>query len=250
MDNSATWSEIISSVPVADTQYLWEILVEAVSAECRVRVSDVNNAEVFDISDEVFAISQVPEPQLELISPNGGEDWMIGSENKISWTSNDIDTIKIEFSLDNGVTWNMIERYYPAGNAEYLWEIQGEETSSDCLVKITEVDENIVYDISDEVFTISPDTDVPDEINTFGLSNYPEPFSESTNICFNLETAQNVELTIYNSYGIVINKLADSYYTNGEHHVVFDGSSLPSGIYIYRIVVGKTIVSNKMVLLK
>ncbi|MCX6639373.1 MAG: T9SS type A sorting domain-containing protein [bacterium] len=40
------------------------------------------------------------------------------------------------------------------------------------------------------------------------------------------------------------------WYPAGSHEIQFDGSGLPSGVYIYRLTAGATSTSGKMVLLK
>ena len=44
--------------------------------------------------------------------------------------------------------------------------------------------------------------------------------------------------------------LVDGWREAGQHDVSFDGSNLPSGIYLYRIEAGQYSASGKMVLLK
>jgi len=44
-------------------------------------------------------------PEITVTSPNGGEFWLVGSSQNILWTSNEVDSVKIELSLDNGVGW-------------------------------------------------------------------------------------------------------------------------------------------------
>ena len=40
------------------------------------------------------------------------------------------------------------------------------------------------------------------------------------------------------------------WYTPGTHQITFDGSNLPSGIYVYRLQAGDLTASGKMILMK
>lgn len=88
--------------------------------------------------------------------------------------------------------------------------------------------------------------------NDFELSqNYPNPFNPSTKIRFNLKENGKVSLDIYNLLGERVAVLIDQEMNQGIHEVNFDGSSLASGVYIYRLnVENKFSAVKKMMLLK
>lgn len=81
--------------------------------------------------------------------------------------------------------------------------------------------------------------------------NYPNPFNPTTKIKFTIP--DNVSgaptLTIFDVLG---NKIADySLGTNpGSHEIDFNGSSISSGVYIYKFKVGGKSLSRKMILSK
>jgi hypothetical protein len=80
--------------------------------------------------------------------------------------------------------------------------------------------------------------------------NYPNPFNPLTTIRFNLEQSSNVSLKVYDFHGRLIADLIDGPRDAGFHEILFDGSDLHSGVYIYRIRAGKNIASGRMVLMK
>jgi hypothetical protein len=81
-------------------------------------------------------------------------------------------------------------------------------------------------------------------------SNYPNPFNPSTTIDFNLPRTLPVDLRVYGPTGTEAAVLVDGVLQAGPHSVVFDGSSLPSGMYVYTLRAGGDKVSGKMVLSK
>ncbi|MCD4691330.1 MAG: T9SS type A sorting domain-containing protein, partial [Calditrichales bacterium] len=89
----------------------------------------------------------------------------------------------------------------------------------------------------------------------FNLGNYPNPFNPATTISYRLPTAGVVELTIYSILGEKVQTLLNIYQPDGYHKIIWDGMNAqgvkaPSGIYIYRLTSGKSMISKKMVLIK
>ena len=85
--------------------------------------------------------------------------------------------------------------------------------------------------------------------------NYPNPFNPETNISFELPTASQVELDIYNVLGQRINTLVNSNLPAGHHTVIWNGrnaenSAVASGVYFYRLSTSATIETKKMILMK
>ncbi len=63
---------------------------------------------------------------------------------------------------------------------------------------------------------------------------YPNPFNASATISFTLASAGTVRLSVFDVLGRRLEMLIDGYLATGKHEVRFDGSSRPSGIYMYR----------------
>lgn len=84
--------------------------------------------------------------------------------------------------------------------------------------------------------------------------NYPNPFNPSTTLSFELPTAGNVVITIYNSTGQRVRTLVSGNYAPGAHQVVWDarndnGIRAASGVYVYRISIGGRFVGQRKLLL-
>lgn len=80
--------------------------------------------------------------------------------------------------------------------------------------------------------------------------NYPNPFNPETNIAFDLKSEGQVSLKVYNTIGQIVATLVNRTMSPGRHTVSFNGSSLPSGIYLYRIQADGTTAERKMMLVK
>jgi hypothetical protein len=91
----------------------------------------------------------------------------------------------------------------------------------------------------------------PVTVEGFALhQNFPNPFNASTRITFKLPTTSPVSLKVYDLLGREVANLMDGMRTPGHYSISFDGSNLPSGIYIYRIETGSLREAKKMILLK
>jgi hypothetical protein len=88
-------------------------------------------------------------------------------------------------------------------------------------------------------------------IEEFKLSqNYPNPFNPSTEIFYSVPKAGNVNISVYNSAGMLVKELVNGYFETGKYSASFNGSSLASGVYYYKMVSGSYTETRKMILVK
>ena len=87
------------------------------------------------------------------------------------------------------------------------------------------------------------------------MQNYPNPFNPVTVINYNIPVSGIVSLKVFDMLGREVRSLVNNFVTSGSYSVNFDGSSLSSGIYFYKLEAegfsGQKFVSTKrMVLIK
>jgi formylglycine-generating enzyme len=80
--------------------------------------------------------------------------------------------------------------------------------------------------------------------------NYPNPFNPATVIRFGLPFASRVVLTVYDVLGREVAVLVDEKREAGSYEVTFNGASLSSGMYFYRMDAGSFTQTRKLMLLR
>jgi hypothetical protein len=98
---------------------------------------------------------------IDLASPNGGESWAAGSTHAITWTSDGVDSVKIELSSNGGSTFpTTIVASRPASDSTYSWTLPvGLTPGSTYRIRVRDVLDSSLNDVSSASFTVrSPAT--------------------------------------------------------------------------------------------
>ena len=84
--------------------------------------------------------------------------------------------------------------------------------------------------------------------------NYPNPFNPSTTISYQLPTAGNVILKVYDVLGNEVATLVSEYKLAGSYEVEFNSTvgshQLANGVYFYQLKAGDYNETKKMILIK
>ncbi|MDP2301650.1 MAG: T9SS type A sorting domain-containing protein, partial [Ignavibacteria bacterium] len=165
IDNGTSWVNIDSLIQGSQETYNW--IVPAVSSEeCKIRILDFTNRERGDTTDAVFTIYK---PSLVLTHPNTPVVWRSGSQKSIEWTSNDVQTVRIDFSTNNGAAWFTIQQNQPADSGKYTWTVPA-ITSTECKIRILADNNLSVGDTSDVPFTVA--VPIVTLLSPFGNENW------------------------------------------------------------------------------
>jgi len=81
--------------------------------------------------------------------------------------------------------------------------------------------------------TSVPVADIPETPKLH--QNYPNPFNPTTTIRYDVSVQSHVTLKVYNALGQLVTTVTDTEQSPGVYDVVFNGSSLASGVYFYRL---------------
>lgn len=221
--------------------------------------SNIIFAKAFDnrgafASDTVYVNRIKNLPILNLVYPNGGEIINTNSLLNISWLTENVENISVLLSIDSGKTFSTIVSNISVDST--LSFITPDEELPYCLIKIIDLESNIVFDVSDSVFSISYPTTTeynllslkPDKYELF--QNYPNPFNPSTTIRFSIPEDSPVSIKLFNILGEEIKIILNNELKSGIYSIQVMLGDLTSGIYFYRIETSKFISTKKMLLIK
>jgi hypothetical protein len=134
-------------------------------------------------------------------------------------------------------TLNHVNRYHPDGTLEGVFASGANLTRPN---SVTFGPENPVS---------SPHGPTPAR-GLFLGQNQPNPFSQSTQIGFDLTEPGEVSLTIFNALGQRLSTLVEGRHSVGHHAVSWSAPHLPGGVYFYRLQAGELTETKKMTVLK
>jgi lysophospholipase L1-like esterase len=107
-----------------------------------------------------------------VVSPNGGESWQVGGTAAIKWESNNVSTVDIDYSADNGSTWFSVATDVTASLNTYDWTVP-DNVTDEMLVRVLDSEEPTIADTSDAVASIIEIVDNDTICIDFGTSSNP-----------------------------------------------------------------------------
>jgi Right handed beta helix region/Secretion system C-terminal sorting domain len=142
-----------------------------------------------------------------------------------------------------------------AGDASELLELRLYDNATKAVYKSTE----------SVIFTSDSISGTPDKLRSFDFtsgnvpvnaqnlhlkSNYPNPFNPTTSFSYFIPASGQVDLSIYNVKGQLVETLVSSYQDAGEYSLSWNADDYSSGIYLYQLNWGNEHISRKCILMK
>jgi len=149
-DGGRRWKTIKSSTE-NDGTYAWKKVKGKPSNQAIIKITSRSNRKIWDTSDAPFSIVS---PTIELVSPNGGESWTVGTYQTVYWKSSPGLTgkVKIQISYDGGKKWKTIKSSTKNDGAE-RWKVKGKPTYQ-AFIKVVSRSDKTIYDFSNAGFSI------------------------------------------------------------------------------------------------
>lgn len=148
-------------------------------------VCDYNNRRVLR-----YEFSNGNDPALTLLSPAGGETWFEGGTYDISWLSNLVTAVDIDFSADGGATWSTVATAADAASGSYAWTVPAGLTTQ-ARIRVTDSADPLLTDESGD-FSIEAPTYAVTLVNPNGLQRWEA--GATRNILFDTFNVANVSL--------------------------------------------------------
>jgi hypothetical protein len=111
--------------------------------------------------------------------------------------------------------------------------------------RLKQIDFNGVFDFSNE---IEVEVNAPAEYSL--AQNYPNPFNPSTTINYSIAEAGLVKIAVFNLLGQEVALIENEFKEAGQYNVIFNASTLTSGVYFYTIDTPQFKQTKKMLLAK
>jgi hypothetical protein len=142
---------VIDASDPSDGDYPWTISQSIPSgSDYQVKILSEENGNIFDLSDANFTIVN---NDLTVTSPNGGENWLTNTTQNITWTDDIDGNVKID--LYKGGVFNSEITAATPSDGSFSWNIPGGTlTGSDYKIRITSVDQPVLFGESNASFTI------------------------------------------------------------------------------------------------
>ncbi len=214
-------------------------------------------------SNHIYALSPFYYRSYFLKSADAGDSWQLVTD----------DTVQMSFCIDQSVSgvvylskdWDIYLSTDHAATFNLYRTVDRpvigmhKKSGTDLLYAATEKN---IYEISAGSITsikslpvaIEPGLKVvPEDFVLY--QNYPNPFNSGTTIEFYLPQTSEIKVEIYNLLGQKVRKLWQGQQMAGQHQLRWDGKNnagkeVSSGVYLYRLSTGKTVLTRKLLLLK
>ncbi len=131
--------------------YSW-LVPNDVGSNLKIRISEVDDLEVFDVSSGLFSI--VEQANISVVRPTGGENLTADSFVNIEWESTRTSgEVRIEYSKDNFVSDVRSVVDSTNDNGVYTWIVPNEPSDS-VKVRVVDVENSSLLGVSSAVFRI------------------------------------------------------------------------------------------------
>lgn len=101
-----------------------------------------------------------------------------------------------------------------------------------------------------DLSTIKPESAFESQQSPVLLSSYPNPFNSQTKITLYLDIPMKIEVAVYDMTGRHVTTLEKRHFEQGDHELIFDGRSIPSGNYVCQLISTEFIRTSKLILMK
>lgn len=158
----------------ANTGYYNWVTKDTVSTNCYIKIEDATNSAMTDTIKSPFSINALPrasstkfrggafdghtsrsnaQKQLVVTSPNLKDSLVGALVYTVRWKSNNIDQLRIEYTINNGSSWNIVANSVAASAGQYDWVVPNSPTMSG-RIRLVDLSDTSFFDLSDSLFTI------------------------------------------------------------------------------------------------
>jgi hypothetical protein len=190
-DNGLNYDTIVLNTPNF-YNYDW-IIPSVISTTCKIKIVDSSVPTVLNISPS-FTIEALPS-NATILTPNGGENLFSTDFFNITWSVTGTNIIDLEYSINNGVSWQVIVQNLTSSPATYGWQLPS-LNSSNVKVRIKNSINALVLDESNNVFTITQPTPTLYLSSPFGYENWTVGSTQNIQWTFSFITSIKIRMSL------------------------------------------------------
>jgi hypothetical protein len=257
-DNSSNWTEV--QAWTGSTGGNWESSSIPIGSEYSgtfwfAFVFESDNLSEWEgaFVDNVVIEGDCPDPcEITIEMPDGGDHWEFGEDRAIEWSSQNCDG-DVNIYLYRYETQCNAIAYSTNNGGAYAWTVTcyGCGSGDNYRVKVESEEDPSCYGYSGYFSIESCPEGVSDLVtNPSGFevtSVSPNPFNPSTTIEFTLLNSGEVEFTMYNINGSVVDAYRGAY-SQGTNHFIWNADSFTSGVY-FIVASSQGVIQNRKCML-
>lgn len=143
------------------------------------------------------------------------------------------------------ITVNKSYSFTLGGAAQGNFNLWG--NSMDDITVVAFVQNMTTKEVYQAAFVNSPtSTGISEDARAIALKVFPNPFSNQTNVSYQVDGMENVSIRILNIAGQQVYSNDLGLQTSGTHNLQINADNFASGIYVMNLMIGSKIVSHKL----
>jgi 5-hydroxyisourate hydrolase-like protein (transthyretin family) len=220
-------STIVSSTSNNGSYQYWFPSWQAPGSDYKVKITSTSNVSYYDWSDANFSLTTAP--SITVMAPNGGETWLRGTNQTITWDSSGSPGPYVKIDLFKSGAWNrtIVTSTYDSGS--YPWTVPLDQAlGNDFKIKITSTANSLYSDVSNNGFSIDAAPTITVS-SPNGGERWQRGTSKTIAWSFSGDPGPNVSIELYKG---------------GSFHSTVVASTANNGSYAWPVPPGQTIGSD------
>ena len=225
--------------------------------------------DVVDLTNQIGFILDFHSPnQYQFWASDMNEDNLLNIEDIVSLLYNIVDPLRIDNQSEAYLSGNTLSLNGDIAGIQFNGEIISNLNESDIIIS-NESKKTLIYNLSGQIlsenisFTESPselivisstgeiiDVNIRNNDKFSLASAYPNPFNPTTTINYDLSSDENINISIYDINGSLIENIFNGYQFSGSHYITWNGSRFSSGIYFVKMTNNTSSQTYKIILAK
>lgn len=128
----------------------------------KIRIKSIHASEIRDYSELPFTVEQgLPDPELTVVAPNGGDLWEWGTEVELAWETGGLSE-DVKLALFKGNSYHKTIANTAPNTGSFVWEVpESVGQGDDYRFRVRSTDDFQLVDFSDAFFSVGPGPNTP-----------------------------------------------------------------------------------------